>query len=116
MIVIPEGDKRAFEARLSMARESPSGCLLMAPNFHGTRTYRAYKFYWYVMHGVWPGSLKKTCDVDNCVKHYKEQGFVLTPADVEAIKEAPAYHGVVTALAEKYGVSKARISKIRKTP
>jgi hypothetical protein len=114
LTLISEEDLNKFKARLAQLRKDEDGHLLMAPNFQADKSYRSYQMYFLAQHGRWPGVLKKTCNKEGCVVHYKEQGHVLTPDDVKEIKDAPEYWGVVTALAEKFGVSKARITQIRK--
>ena len=104
-----------FKALLGQLREDADGHLLMPPNFQDDKSYRSYQLYFLTVHGRWPGVLKKKCDKDGCVVHYIEQGHVLTPDDIEEIRRAPEYWGVVTALADKFGVSKARITQIRKS-
>lgn len=87
---------------------------MIAPEyFNGSRSFRAYQLYWRVKYGYWPGTLKKTCSTDKCLVHYEEKGHVLTPQDVQEIKDAPDSWGINTQLAKKYGVSNARITQIR---
>jgi hypothetical protein len=110
-----QNDKDRFAGILSRLRDNENGCIVMAQNFNGEEgSFRSYQMYWLHNYGAWPGRLKATCTKPGCVTHYEEKGHVLTPGEVEEIKEAKDYWGVNTDLATKFGVSKARISQIRK--
>lgn len=109
-----ETDLQRFTTIMENLVDDRNGCITMPETFNGSQTFRSYQMYWYFNYGSWPGRLKKSCNKDRCVVHYREQGHTLTPEAVEEILEAKEYWGVTTALADKFGVSKARISQIRK--
>ena len=114
MRIPTENDRLRFAEHVSRLRLNADGCMRMAPNFKGSEgSFRSYQMYWLHINDTWPGRLKQTCTTEGCVVHYSEQGHVLTPGEVEAIKTAKDYWGLTTELAAKYKVSKARISQIR---
>lgn len=70
-------------------------------------TRRPHVVSWYLLHGRWPGRLKKTCSVPRCVTHYEEIRKVNEPLTDKSWGAGRAY-------AEKYNVSPTYISRLRK--
>jgi len=111
-----DADLTRFETMLKNFHDDEDGHLVMPATFNGSQTFRMQHLYWFYTYGSWPGgTLKKGCTVAGCVSHYIEKGHILTKEDMEQIRDAKDYWGLNTALANKYGVSKARISQIRGT-
>ena len=68
---------------------------------------RPHVIYWFLDAGRWPGRLKKSCDVYNCISHYNEIRTRVGPLDDTSWGSGRAY-------SEKYGVSQSYISRVRR--
>lgn len=108
-------DHEKFQKLMDQVVADDEGHVYLPEMWNGSQTFRSYIMYWWWKYGSAPGQLRKSCTEENCVVHYEERGHVLTKDEVQEIKDAPDYWGLTTDLAKKYGVSKARISQIRKS-